>query len=406
MIRYLAIDGNYFANRCIFTLNQGDNVNNLETDLECQRFYEALRVQLAKIWDVFGKHCDNIIFVSDSYSWRNKLEPYKPYYVKLQESEEEGTEINITYKGLRKEIKEQSDINYENFYKYYDMFVDSIYDKIPVFKVDGLEGDDLFALIADHINADSDECCIFGTDKDLTQLVTGGVYMFLNTRSKENPNGLFMISKEISNIYIPEKPDPLKMLMARHTDDITFKNLLSADLYDKNGTVDRLWGNGLKLSEPHKIILNKIVCGDKSDNILPLFRWKSGDRNYSVTEKMIEKAFFNMMEGYNDGTCKMVLNDFDSLVDFLSNLMIITRQKCAMYLIREHFAYNRQIVELKRKYMPVESVEKFENRFKELQPKMNKMLGYQYIREALSLASAQINDQATNILKDSIPVDF
>lgn len=74
--------------------------------------------------------------------------------------------------------------------------------------------------------------------------------------------------------------------------------------------------------------------------------------------------------------------------------------------LREHFNHNRKLVELDPKYFPEESVAKFETRYKELLPKLNQNLGYEYIREILNLATAQISDKATNILRDSIPEDF
>ena len=406
MTRYLAIDGNYFATRCIMILNQGDNVNNLETDLECQNYYEALKVQFAKVWDILGRYCDNVIFVADSWSWRKQLKPFLPYYVKKQMQEEEGIEINIEYKGLRQEYKEKSDINYDNLYKIFGQFVDMIYDKIPTFRIDGLEGDDILCLLSKKIIHDHDQCCIFATDKDLTQLIDGGMFMYSNTKSKKSPYGSFIISKEISEAYIPEKPDPLKMLMARNGDDATFKQMLHIDMYDRGNTIDRSFQSGIEISSPNKTILTKIVCGDKSDNILPLIRWYKDDKTYSVTEKMIERAFYNMMENYNEGTCKMILNDNDAVVDLLGNLMIITKQKTSMTNLREHFNHNRKLVELDPKYFPEESKKKFETKYQELLPKLYKNVGYEYIREVLGLATAQISDKATNILRDSIPEDF
>jgi hypothetical protein len=112
------------------------------------------------------------------------------------------------------------------------------------------------------------------------------------------------------------------------------------------------------------------------------------------------------MENFNEGTAKMVLNDNDSVVDLLCNLMIITKQKTALTNLREHFVHNRKLVELDPKYFPEESKKKFEARYKELLPKLYKNVGYEYIREVLNLATAQISDKATNILRDSIPEDF
>lgn len=413
-MRILAIDGNYFANRCLGILNQGDNINNIETPEERQKFKEGLKVQLIKLWQSFGMYFDNFVIVADSFSWRKQIPVFKPWYVTSKDLEDG---MNIEYKGYRKVRREESKINYQNFDADWKEFVDENEDILNIIKIRDLEGDDILKLLSDKFLEDDIECCIFATDKDLTQIINDKVFMFSNTKSKQHPNGYFIMNDWMYKHYI-DCGNMLQRIMVRGNDAMTFNDIMSINIFDYQTPVYRHLNEGIMIAEPNKVILNKIVCGDNSDNILPIIRWKymtkdgsqncvSGNMQWrNVTEKMLIKAFDNSMIFYTNEMCGKIINDSEYLIDLINNLIIITKVKTTIHPVRELFNHNKKMVFLDRKYYPISSIDEFDVRYSEL---MNdgwqRKMGLSDLKKALNMSAAQINDRAQNILQSSIP-DF
>ena len=98
---------------------------------------------------------DNIIFVSDGGSWRNKL-PIPDFL------EEE-------YKGNR--IKDES-INWDMIFDAYEDFASKLRAAgITVCKEPNLEGDDWMWYWSEKLNSEGTNVIIWSRDKDLTQLI-------------------------------------------------------------------------------------------------------------------------------------------------------------------------------------------------------------------------------------------
>ena len=193
MSKYFLIDGNYFAMRCLGTLNMGDNVNNLITEEEKSNFLSCMNLQLIKLWESFSVHCDKLIFCADSFSWRKELPTYKPFYI--SDEEVSNGDVILGYKKQRDKIKAESDIDYDMFYELYNKFLEDIKDDVTVIRSKGLEGDDIIELLvnklvltAGPIQSDN-EVVVFCTDNDLTQLSRENVIIFRNVRSKKAPFG-------------------------------------------------------------------------------------------------------------------------------------------------------------------------------------------------------------------------
>ena len=404
MSKVLLIDGNYFAMRCLGTLNMGENVNNLTTEEEKHNFTSCLNLQLIKLWESFSVYCDQLVFCVDSFSWRKELPDFKPFYI-AQEDIENGNVI-LGYKKQRDKIKEESDIDYDEFYRLFGEFVENIKDDVNVVRSKGLEGDDVIELLANDL-APKNEVVIFCTDNDLTQISKNNVIIFRNIRSKKAPFGEVILS----SVDFQKMNNQKSLNQSLFEKDINklnglYKDLLSINLIDDSNKAVRKQGEGLEVSEPNKVILTKCIMGDKSDNILPLLRWKSstGTKNYSCTEKHIEQAFENTFEPYNENSCKEYLQNPENIKHLLENLILVTKineksnKKVDVVELFAHFRYNLRLVFLYHKLIPPQYMEEFNKNFSNY---ANRMKPFD-IEKFKQKHTINIKDSALSFLERSI----
>ncbi len=389
--RLLLIDGNYFAMRALGSLNYKDSKNTLETEIEQRQFTEALKNSLYNLWTAFAKHCNNMVFVVDSYSWRKNLEPHKPYYIEKDEP--------IGYKEPRAKIKEESDINYDNYYKLFDQFVNELKDVVTTIRVPSLEGDDILLLLADMLDFNNIEGVIFCSDGDLKQLVRDRIVLFRNIKSKNAPYGEFVVNQKFYDSYCSPKSAVNQLL----NDTKEYKDLINMDLYDDNSNVKRVLNEGITIPLKFQTILNKIVCGDSSDNILPLFRRKSttGTRNYKSTEKNIAAAMELQGLNYNDDEhCKTILNNPTTFIYNLSVICKYGELECDSVI--QHFKHNMKLGLLNSLMLPTEAIEKFKSDYSsKITDSINCRLKLDDLKTGLNITFNKV-DAATDLLKDSI----
>ena len=407
MKRFLIIDGNYFANRCLGILNQKPNSNHLIHENEKRIFSEALKVQLIKLWEVFQPYFDNFIFVSDGNSWRKQLQ-FKPYYIST-EAIERGETI-ITYKGQRQKYKDDSEIDYDVFYELYHNFIETMSGQCNnVFNIKSLEGDDLIALIVEKFKKQPEQLCIFATDKDLIQLISDNTFIFRNIKSKEHPDGSFVLHALLYLQEFKNNENPLTMLLPSYRNN--FKDLMNVNIMDAYSSVYRQLNKGIELGNKFQLILTKIVCGDKSDNIFPLLRWKSktGNINYSCTEKHLNEAI-QMCCGVKTVDESAYLSILRSETDnpelfnkFLHRLFEVTKQSVNLDDIIEHYKHNKRIVLLRSDYFPQEYVEEFNNLFENKKSVFNTTMNTNDLKSILGFnETVQINDKIFEMFKNSI----
>ena len=404
--KILLIDGNYFAMRCLGTLNMGDAVNNLITDEEKSNFMSCMNLQLIKLWESFSVYCDRMIFCADSYSWRKELPSYRPFYV--DEKDIQSGLITLGYKKQRDKIKEESDIDYDAFYELFNKFIEEIKEDVNVVRSKGLEGDDIINLLSKQLSEKGNEVIIFCTDNDLTQLSRHNIILFRNIRSKKAPFGEVILSSVDAQKMNEKKSLNQSLLFEKDVSKMNglYSDLLSINLIDDSNKAVRKPGQGLEIAEPNKIILKKCITGDKSDNILPLLRWKSsnGKINYSCTEKHIEQAFENTFEPYTENSCREYLQNPEYIKHLLENLILVTKvnekstKKAKINDVFEHFRYNLKLVFLYQKLIPPLYYEEFIEKYDNYQDKM-KMFDVEKFKRDHTI---NIKDSALSFLERSI----
>lgn len=306
----LLVDGNWLLISRLSVLNT--NVDDFEL---CQDLKILMIKSINVVLRTFPM-IDNIIFCADGGSWRSKLE--------IPECLHHDTEGNLVeYKGTR----QYSDtINWEYIFSEYESFISLLQrNGITACREKDIEGDDWIYYWSKKLNAEGTNCIIWTKDNDLKQLIqtTDNKYF---TIWWNKDTGLFTNFSE------------------NNDDDFNF--LFNYSVTDNEKIFESIKEKSVNITNinPKTIVIDKILKGDQSDNILPVILRKSKTRNYKISQKDID---------YN-----LNYNDDNEVLNYLSNLLSLKKYSSkidkTLDEIFEHFKYNRQLVALQDSSYPKE----------------------------------------------------
>ena len=306
----LIVDGNWLLMSRLSVLN-----NRYKDELElCQE----LKLLMLKSMEIVLRQfpsIDNIIFVSDGGSWRNKIQV--PKFLE---------EAGIEYKGNREKSDE---INWELIFDEFEKFISVLSSTgITVSRENGIEGDDWCWYWSTKSNEENTNCIIWTKDKDLTQLV------------KTNSDNCFTVwwNKE-SGLLSENKPDEeLNFLFNFKYDEneLIFKELI------KNAKND-------SSINPKHIILDKIIRGDLGDNIIPILYRKSKTKQFRVASKDIPEN----LNVHNETEIRQYIHNLLNSKTYLNKV-----EKDEEDIV-QHFIYNVKLVELNKTNYPDNILEIF-----------------------------------------------
>lgn len=264
---------------------------------------------------------DNIIFCADGGSWRNNIE------IPSINIDDEGN--IITYKGNR---EKPSDINWDLIFKSYEGFIQQLKQNgINAFKEHLVEGDDLLWYLSKKLNNNGTNCIIWSKDNDLKQLINIDHNKCFTVWWNET-NGMFV--KDFSE------------------DELDF--LFNND-YNENDVIFKTITNNIQLTKFDKdqIIIDKIIRGDQSDNIMPVLYRKTSKstRKYKIAPNDI-----NYHLNWKDD--QEVYNYFNTLLHQKKYLKNVSN---TLEEVIQHYIYNRQLVALDKDYYPEEIISVLEN---------------------------------------------
>ena len=306
----LIVDGNWLLMSRLSVLN-----NRYKDELElCQE----LKLLMLKSMEIVLRQfpsIDNIIFVSDGGSWRNKIQV--PKFLE---------EAGIEYKGNREKSDE---INWELIFDEFEKFISVLSSTgITVSRENGIEGDDWCWYWSTKLNEENTNCIIWTKDKDLTQLV------------KTNSDNCFTVwwNKE-SGLLSENKPDEeLNFLFNFKYDEneLIFKELI------KNAKND-------SCINPKHIILDKIIRGDLGDNIIPILYRKSKTKQFRVASKDIPEN----LNIHNETEIRQYIHNLLNSKTYLNKV-----EKDEEDIV-QHFIYNVKLVELSKTNYPDNILEIF-----------------------------------------------
>lgn len=315
----LIIDGNWLLMSRLGVLMSKYDDDELYNNLKLL-IIKSIKVALKSLPGI-----DNIIFVADGGgSWRNEIE-----IPKFLNHDELGKEVE--YKGTR---EKSQDIDWDKIFAAYDeLFIELESNGIHTYKEKNIEGDDWCWYFSNSLNENNINCIIWTSDNDLKQLV------------KMNKDNCFVGWWNSNNgIYLSDYNE----------DDIDF--LFNINYNDNKQVLNNLLlkiSNVNKIS-PKTIIIEKILRGDMSDNIFPIFLKKSNS-NSTKTFRLYKTDINYDLNINDDNNVKSYIHDICENKKY-KNKLLQTESN-----IFEHFNYNKHLIVLDKQYYPNEILECFNN---------------------------------------------
>lgn len=317
----LIVDGNWLLMSRWSVLNK----KYADDESMCRELQSMLIKSINVVLRTFPS-IDNIIFVSDGGSWRNKL-PI-PKFIKDE------------YKGNRELA---ADVNWDLIFQYYEDLINLMRNNnITTCHVSGVEGDDWCWYWSTKLNSEGTNVIIWSMDKDLTQLV-----------KTNKTNGVFTICWNKTAATI-EKGD------YSHTEELDF---FFGDLNKDNNEkyLHEVIARSSKVIQinPNEIVVDKIIRGDKGDNIFPVIL-KQSKTNAEKTFRVSSKDLNLDLDIHNDSEVKQYINNIVSLPSYKDK---IVKKIGDEYIAKttdeifEHFKYNTKLVALEKNSYPDEILE-------------------------------------------------
>lgn len=408
--RLLVIDGMFFANRTLFGAQAANETLTLNSEQEQHNLLSMMHNSIMNILQSFNNDqhtlIHNVIIVEDYDSWRKHYPVYKPLY--FERIGQEHVPV-LGYKENRKEKKEKSEINYDNFYGVSHQFFKEINSKYPVLKVAGCEGDDLIMLLSKTFaKSDDYELLVFCTDGDLVQTVNDNCMLFRDIRSKDCPCGEFVISPNKMHEYMSGKNVSAEArLLSGLVNMQTDMDILFSMCFNSTQTIKREPGKGIRYATPIQIALTKCVCGDAKDNIFPILRKPKSEtakKNLSVSEKQLVKTVEMILGKFNEKNCYQVMNDKETRDDVFTTLRSVFKDdNYPLDKIEEHFQHNYKINVLTMKNLSEQLVDEYKRTFTtDILPRIKEPLDSSLFEKDIRTT----RDNATDLLASSAPKDL
>jgi len=327
----LLIDGNYFLHSRLFVLPRPKNGVMLEDEASRASLMRKLAIDLASEVRKMRGFIDKVVVAVDARSWRKDLFP------------------TAEYKGTR---KADSSIDWNAVYDVYEEFQNILQKHgVVVHKIEGAEADDvLFGWSTLLINKGRNSI-IWTGDKDLIQLVN---------YSKANDSYALWYSPVQKSLYcFKDFIDVLNTSETTNTDDLLFNLSTYSGVKEeyKEAIKDWIQTNKVKLTEVNcdEFMFNKLLIGDKSDNIPSVVLWqkemKGGKlRTYSITDKLADKIF----QQYNKENSQFVIDQLFNKdeIEKLADVVYRVIGKSSVAQIKNNISQNMSLMMLHTKVIP------------------------------------------------------
>lgn len=309
----LIVDGNWLLQSRMFVMIDQFKMSLDETlrQSAAVELQSRLSFSITNILNHF-KSIDNIIVVADGGSWRKKL----PIPEVLHGSR---------YKGNR---TTDEDIDWETIYGALNDFMDRCNENgITTSRFFDVEGDDWCWYWSRRLNSEGTHCIIWTVDNDLKQLV------------QVDNNAFTAWYSDRTGLFLPQE------LKEPELDDIEF--FMTPQV--SSPILEDLKTSSLQVSyiDPNSVILDKIICGDNSDNIKSIVRYVKNGKNRRIGEKEWEKA----ADELNIHTIQEMIEHRDDIIDFFAkkygNLEDNSRED-----LQTMFEYNKKLVWLNENIIP------------------------------------------------------
>lgn len=325
----LIIDGHNFFFRSLWSVfDKKKKKKILDSEKDVDIFEKKLMTEFCAVSKNVYSIVNDIVFVVDSHSWRKDL---------LLQQE---------YKANRK--KAQDDINMVGFSKAIGNFIETLRSfGIKVSQVDRSEGDDLISSWSEYLFQEGKSSLILSTDKDLTQLVkcVNDVHIIQYTPIS---NKLY-ISEETNKIITEMKS---RVITQENLFEEIFVISVESDAFEK--FVD---STEIEVVNPEYVRFTKIIGGDTSDNIYPVY-FKKGDgtnRSKGIGPKTVEKIYNIFKERLGCEFDYHIYNDEDvmkMLCNIIYDVAKINDDEFTRRMLFENIKVNVSLVSLTEESIP------------------------------------------------------
>lgn len=327
----LLIDGNYFLHSRLFVLPRPKNGVMLEDEASRASLMRKLAIDLASEVRKMRGFIDKVVVAVDARSWRKDLFPA------------------AEYKGTR---KADSSIDWNAVYNVYEEFQNILQKHgVVVHKIEGAEADDvLFGWSTLLINKGRNSI-IWTGDKDLIQLVN---------YSKANDSYALWYSPVQKSLYcFKDFIDVLNTSETTNNDDLLFNLSTYSGVREEYKLAIKDWiqSNKVKLTEVNcdEFMFNKLLIGDKSDNIPSVVLWqkemKGGKlRTYSITDKLADKIFQQYNKENNQFVIDQLFNKDE--IEKLADVVYRVIGKSSVAQIKNNVSQNMSLMMLHTKVIP------------------------------------------------------
>lgn len=329
----LIIDGHNFFFRSLWSAFKQGKSKILVNQKEIDTYEKKLMSDFCMLIKSVGSIVNDVVFVKDSHSWRKDL---------LLQQE---------YKGNRK--KAQDNIDNNGFTTVINNFTDTLNELgVKISQVYRSEGDDLISAWSDHLFQEGKSSLILSTDKDLTQLV-----------KCVNDVHIMQYSPIANKLYISEETNQV-------INDMKNKTITQENLFDEIFTISVdsdsfekfVESAEIEIVNPEHVRFTKIVGGDTSDNIYPVY-FKMGDgttRNKGIGAKTVEKIYeafkhrlgceFDYHIYSNEDAMKMLCN-------IIYDIAKIKDENFTRRMLFENLKTNTSLVSLTTESIPEDVIE-------------------------------------------------
>ena len=326
----LIIDGHNFFFRCLWNIfRQGGKNKVLSTKKDMDAYEKKLMLEFCSVTKQLNSIVNDVVFIEDSHSWRKDL---------LLQRE---------YKGNRKKI--QDDIDKKGFDTVIANFTETLRSMgVKVSLAERSEGDDLIYAWSDHLFEEGKSSLILSTDRDLNQLVkcVNDVHII-----QYGPLNNKLWVSEASNKVIEK-------LNERHevTQENLFEELFVVSI--ENDPFTRfVESTTVEVVDPEKIRFAKIVGGDTSDNIYPVYYREATEttRAKGLGEKTVEKIYNQFKEKLGCEFDYHIYNQEDAiklLCNVIYDVAKINDENFTRRMLFENIKTNTSLVSLTSESIP------------------------------------------------------
>lgn len=368
----LIIDGHNFFFRCFWSVfKQGKKNKLLTTEKEIDAYEKKLMVDFVSVMKQFDPIVNDVIFVEDSHSWRKDL---------LLQQE---------YKGNRK--KNQDNIDRNGFSKVISNFTETLKKLgVKVSQVERTEGDDLISAWSNNLFDNDISSLIFSTDKDLTQLLkcVNNVHIIQYSPIQ---NKLY-VCQETKNVI-----DKLNNTVI--TQENLFDEILSISI-ENSPFQNFLETTTVEVVIPEYVRFTKIVGGDASDNIYPVYYKPATEntRSKGLGTKTVEKIYENFKNKlgcefdyhiyYNEDAMKILCN-------IIYDVAKIKDDEFTKRMLFENIKTNTSLVSLTPESIPNDIIENMHENIVEEKQKKNLIIS-KITKESI-FSKSRFKDYKTSI---------